>query len=40
VISEALWTRLANPVAGTAGEELHLRGREKPVTIYRLQGGA
>jgi adenylate cyclase len=39
VLSEGVWKRLSLPITGAAAEELQLRGREKPVMIYRLKGG-
>lgn len=37
VLSEGVFDRLSPPLTGTAGEELRIRGREGPVTVYRLR---
>jgi adenylate cyclase len=39
VLSEAMRNRLADPPAGVPGEELRVRGRERPVLVYRMKGG-
>ena len=40
VLSDAMRHRLAEPPAGTPGEELRVRGREGAVVVYRLKGEA
>lgn len=37
VISEGVRSRLSDPPASPASEELRVRGREKPVVVYRLK---
>jgi adenylate cyclase len=39
VISEGVRSRLSDPPARPASEELRVRGREQPVVVYRLKGG-